>query len=198
MILMDDVIEILAELFNAYDVQIFYWDEDFEYNPKKKIIYAPEDAGGVFAIMGIAHEFMHHKQNIDKRWMSEDEAGDYKIHIIVASVDERSQWLLRMPDIEIEANAFCKLFIERLLEFNFINGFLDDEGRKIALRAVRDYLEIAKPHPDNESKVKEIKAKEKSLHAKLKGELSVKIDDLIFKRARTRPENRKFKIKVLS
>jgi len=163
---LDELLGVLAELFDTKDFSVVYCDT-FEYNQETKTIYVDERHDNVATIMGMAHEFMHHVQNIESRAIKGLDMEDYKLYKLLSEKDEKFLWMHKNVPQEIEANAFCKLFIDRYLKFLHDNEVISTNKLRARLKQAIEILAISPNEFYGEDKVNELLTKENDAYKRL-------------------------------
>ena len=163
---LDGLLEVLSELFDTRDFTIVY-GKDFEYNQEAKTIYVGENYDYIMSAMGIAHEFMHHVKNIEGRAIKGLDMEDYKQLKLLSLIDDKFLWPHKNVPQEIEANAFCKLFIDRYLKFLHGNKIISTHKFRAGQKQAVDILGIDPNEFYGEEKVKELLDKEAATYKEL-------------------------------
>ena len=192
-----DAIEILSELFGLKDFCVVFSEKGAEYDRKKKTIFIPDRYENWKQIMGLAHEIMHHKQHIEKRLIDGLDLEEYALYGALIEKDERFLWLQRIEPDEIEANAFCALFINKVYEFFYKHGAITKSTYNKMLKQTEDILAVTEALEGSEGKLLEIKSKEKAEHKRLDAEYGEKIMELLAKRLIVPYEERMQIVKVI-
>ena len=142
---LDDAFMILAHLFNtSFDV---VYGTSCEYNQDTKTVYINHFESWIEQIMGAAREVMHHHQHEEGRGTHGEDMEFYKRCKLAMIKDPKLLWLQRSEPNEVEANAFCKVFADRLLKFAHDNKMLTTyKYRKLLAEAV-DILALTTNDP---------------------------------------------------
>ena len=178
---LDELLGVLAELFDTKDFSVVYGDT-FEYNQETKTIYVDERHDNLTTIMGMAHEFMHHVQNIENRAVKGLDMEDYKLYKLLSEKDEKFLWVHKNVPQEIEANAFCKLFIDRYLKFLHGNKIISTHKFRAGQKQAVDILGIDPNEFYGEDKVKELLAKEGDAYNRLDARYGNDIELILIKK----------------
>ena len=193
-----DSIEIIAELFGLYNFSVDYAEEDIiDYNPETKNIRMTYNVEFVDETIGLAHEIMHHKQNIEKRNLKGEDIQDYNIAAATSDFDERYLWMVRKFPTEIESHAFAALYATILYKFLYKNGRITRRAYDVYARYIKRTNKLSSYYQKDKARILEIYSQIDQEYARLEAEYGSRILQLIEHRVSLPKDERKQAIKVV-
>jgi hypothetical protein len=193
----EDIIEIVAELFELYDFEVvFHRGIKRVYNHEQKRIYYTYSSDEYAAMLGFAHEIMHHKQNTEGRLMTGKDFEIYRENADKTEKNPRNKALHQAFPVEIEADAFSHLFIDKLFEFMFNIGLLSQYKYKSRLKMAKAYLSIEQYGNIEPASLKQYNEMRNEWYKRFAKAYGEQITELIASRYSTPEKERTYKIKI--